>query len=92
MIRLAQTAALLATLLASGVAFADAGAAGSCAVGLPTESKAIYDAAAPGFAASADPRALVKAKTVDLVKAGAVQRASARSCATAAGNCLKKLR
>jgi hypothetical protein len=40
----------------------------------------------------ADPRALVKAKTMDLVKAGAVQRGSARSSAMTAGKCLKKLR
>ncbi len=66
-------------------------AADACAAGLAAEAKAIYDAAAPEFAASADPRALVKAKVVDLVKAGAVQRDSARSSATAAGGCLAQL-
>jgi hypothetical protein len=92
MMRPAQTAAILAALLAPCSALADAGAAGSCAAGLPAEAKAIYDAAAPDFVASADPRALVKAKTMDLVKTGAVQRGSARSSAMTAGNCLKKLR
>jgi hypothetical protein len=63
----------------------------ACAAGLPSEAKAIYDAAAPGFASSSDPRALVKAKVVDLVKAGTVQRDSARSSAMAAGGCLEQL-
>ncbi len=63
----------------------------SCAASLPPEAKAIYAAAAPEFASSADPRALVKAKVVDLVKAGAVQRDSARSSAIAAGGCLGQL-
>ncbi len=67
------------------------GAADACAAHLPAEARAIYDAAAPGFAASADPRALVKAKVVDLVKAGTVQRESARSSAMAAGGCLAQL-
>jgi len=66
-------------------------AADACAAGLPAEAKAIYDAAAPEFAASADPRALVKARVVDLVKAGAVQRDSARSSGMAAGGCLAQL-
>jgi membrane fusion protein, multidrug efflux system len=66
------------------------GAADACAAGLPPEAKAIYAAAAPEFAASADPRALVKAKVADLVKAGAVQRDSARSSAMAAGACLRQ--
>jgi membrane fusion protein, multidrug efflux system len=67
------------------------GGAEACAAGLPSEAKAIYDAAAPEFASSSDPRALVKAKVVDLVKAGTVQRDSARSSATAAGGCLEQL-
>ena len=54
-------------------AFADAGAATACAAGLSPAAKAIYDAAAPEFASAADPRALVKAKTIDLVKAGTVK-------------------
>lgn len=64
----------------------------SCAAGLPAEAKAIYDAAAPEFAGAADPRALVKAKVTDLVKAGAVWRSSARSSTLAAGGRLKQLR
>ena len=68
-----------------------AGGAEACAAGLPAEAKAIYAAAAPEFASSSDPRALVKAKVVDLVKAGAVQSDSARSSAFAAGGCLEQL-
>ena len=68
-----------------------AGGAEACAAGLPAEAKAIYAAAAPEFASSSDRRALVKAKVVDLVKAGAVQSDSARSSAFAAGDCLEQL-
>src|SRR5271165_3723036 len=68
-----------------------AGVAAACGAALPTEAKTIYDAAAPEFASSADPRALVKAKVVDLVKAGTVQKDSARSSAMAAGGCLQQL-
>jgi multidrug efflux system membrane fusion protein len=68
-----------------------AGGAEACAAGLPAEAKAIYAAAAPEFASSSDRRALVKAKVVDLVKAGTVQRDSARSSAMAAGDCLEQL-
>jgi membrane fusion protein, multidrug efflux system len=68
-----------------------AGGAEGCAAGLPAEAKAIYQAAAPEFASSADPRALVRAKVVDLVKAGTVQRDSARASAIAAGGCLEQL-
>ena len=67
------------------------GAADACVAHLPAEARAIYDAAAPEFVGSADPRALVKAKVVDLVKAGTVQRESARSSAMAAGGCLAQL-
>src|SRR5271165_4276954 len=70
---------------------AGAGGAGACAAGLPLEAKAIYAAAAPEFASSADPRALVRAKVADLVKAGTVQRDSARSSAMAARDCLAQL-
>jgi hypothetical protein len=67
------------------------GGAEACAAGLPAEAKAIYEAAAPEFASSSDPRAMVRAKVVDLVKAGTVQRDSARSSAIAAGGCLEQL-
>jgi membrane fusion protein, multidrug efflux system len=74
-----------------GAGAADPRAAEACAAGLPAEAKAIYQAAAPEFASSADPRALVKSKTVDLVKAGTVQRDSAHASAVAAGGCLEQL-
>jgi hypothetical protein len=66
-------------------------AADACAADLSPEAKAIYDAAVPEFASSADPRALVKARVADLVKAGTVQRESARASAKAAGGCLAQL-
>ncbi len=81
---LSAGAALLAALF-SGQAFADAGAASACAGGLSPAAKAIYDAAAPEFAGSADPRALVKSKTVALVQAGTIKRSEARADASAAG-------
>jgi membrane fusion protein, multidrug efflux system len=67
------------------------GGAEACVAALAPEAKAIYVAAAPEFAASADPRAMVRAKVVDLVKAGTVQRDSAHESAVAAGACLKQL-
>jgi hypothetical protein len=68
-----------------------AGGADACVAGLAPEAKAIYAAAAPEFVASTDPRALVRAKVVDLVKAGTVQRDSAHESALAAGACLKQI-
>ena len=76
--------AVVPALVIPGATFADTSAASACAADLPAEPKAIYDAAAPEFAAAADPRALVKAKVAVLVKAGTVQRSSARSSARAA--------
>jgi membrane fusion protein, multidrug efflux system len=67
------------------------GGTDACVAGLSPEAKAIYVAAAPEFAASSDPRAMVRAKVVDLVKAGTVQRDSAHESAVAAGACLKQL-
>ncbi len=67
------------------------GGAEACAAALPPEAKAIYDAAAPEFASAADPRALVRAKVLDLVKSGKVQQASARASAMSARDCLVQL-
>ena len=68
-----------------------AGGAAACAAGLSPEAKAIYDAAAPEFASSTDPRAVVRSKAADLVKAGTVQRDGARASAMAARDCLTQL-
>ena len=67
---------------------AQSGGAAACAAALSPEAKAIYDAAAPEFASAPDARALLRSKAVDLVKAGTVQRDSARASAKAAGECL----
>ena len=85
-------AAAVFIVIVPGAAVADTNSATACAAVLPTEAKAICDATAPEFGSAAHARALVKAKTVDLVRAGTVRRGSARSSATAAGTCLKKLR
>jgi membrane fusion protein, multidrug efflux system len=68
-----------------------AGGVDACVAGLAPEAKAIYAAAAPEFAASADPRSFVRAKVADMVKAGTVQRDSAHESAVAAGACLRQL-
>jgi len=82
----------LVAVVPVGAAYADAGSANACAAGLAPSARAIYDAAAPGFAASNDPRGLVKATTMNLVQAGTIPMSEARADATAAGACLKKLR
>jgi multidrug efflux system membrane fusion protein len=66
------------------------GSPDACAA-LSPEAKAIYAAAAPEFASEADPRAFLRAKVQDLVKAGAVQQSDARASATAARDCLALL-
>ena len=66
-------------------------AAKACAAKLSLEAKAIYDAAAPGFAAAEDPRGFVRGKVQDLVKAGSVQKDGARASAMAARDCLVEL-
>jgi multidrug efflux system membrane fusion protein len=77
---------------ASGGAGAEAsGGAEACAAKLSPEAKAIYSAATPGFASSADPRAFMRAKVQDLVKAGTVQKDGARDSAMAARDCLTQL-
>lgn len=89
MIRLTAAAVLL---LAAGPALADKAAADKCAAGLAPDAKAIYTASAPEFAAAPDGKAVVKAKTQALVKAGTVSMGGARSAAMAAGGCLKLLK
>lgn len=84
-----MTRLLLATLLSGSVLCGAANAAEpACAAALPAEAKLIYDtvAAAP---ATGSLRDRVTAATKSLVAAGQVQRMSARSSATAAGECLK---
>ncbi|RBP05028.1 multidrug efflux system membrane fusion protein [Roseiarcus fermentans] len=70
---------------------APGGGAEACAAKLSPEAKAIYAAASAGFAAADDPRAFVKGKVQDLVKAGTVQKDSARPSAMAARACLDQL-
>ena len=79
-------------LFTPSLAIASQQSANACAGKLSPDAKAIYDAAAPGFAAAADPKAEVKAKVMDLVSAGKISRGSARASASAAGDCLKALR
>jgi len=83
--------AVVPTLIIPGAAFSDTSAASACAGVLPAEAKAIYNAAAPEFAAAADPCA-GEGQGRGPPQTGAVQRGSARSSAMTAGDCLKKLR
>ena len=85
-----MTRLLLATLLlVSFVHNAARAATPACAAALPAEAKLIYDAvaAAPATGSLLD---RVTAETKALVAAGEVKRMSARSSATAAGECLKQ--
>ncbi len=76
---------------AKGAAGKASGSADDCAKGLSPEAKAIYAAAAPGFASAADPRTFVRGKVVELVKAGTVHQATARASAGEARGCLAQL-
>ena len=84
--------ALGLVVLAASPALADQAAAGKCAAGLAPDAKAIYTAAAPQFAASTDPRGLLKDTTRSLITAGTVSMGNARSAAEAAAACLKLLK
>lgn len=83
---------LAALLFATVPALADQAAGDTCAAGLGGEAKAIYAAAAPGFAGAPDARAYITDKTKGLVMSGQVSRGTARSAAEAAATCLNKLR
>ncbi len=76
---------------ARGAAKKVAGGADDCAKGLSPEAKAIYAAAAPGFASAADPRTFVRGKVAELVKAGTIQQETAQASAGEARGCLAQL-
>lgn len=83
---------VLSTLsLLAGPALADQAAATKCAAGLDANAKAVYSAAAPGFADADDKRGYVTGKVRGLVMSGALSRDAARPAAEAAGTCLAKL-
>ena len=85
-----MTRLLLATLLIASFSPSAAQAASpACAAALPAEAKLIYDAVAAA-PATGSLRDRVTAETKALVAAGQVKRMSARSSATAAGECLKE--
>lgn len=86
------TAAFVLSVAFTVPALADKAAADKCAANLGTDAKAVYAAAAPGFASAADPRALVTEKTKALVTSGAISMGNARPAAEAAGTCLTQLR
>jgi hypothetical protein len=79
-------------LLVPALAHADQAGADACAAKLAPDAKAIYDAAAPGFAAASDKRGEVRASTVALVKDGKIGKDAAKENAQAAGACLRELR
>jgi multidrug efflux system membrane fusion protein len=78
-------------VMGESASHASGGDAQACAAALAPEAKAIFAAAAAEFPSAADSRALVRSKIADLVKAGTVQRDSARSSAMAATACLTQL-
>jgi hypothetical protein len=79
-------------LLAPTPSLADAAGAAACAQALSPGARLIYDASAPQFASSSDPRDLVAGETRNLVMAGKLPRAGVRDAAEAAGRCLRMLR
>ncbi len=76
---------------AAGAAKQVASGADDCSKGLSPEAKAIYAAAAPGFASAADPRAFMRGEVAELVKTGAVRQETARASAEDARGCLAQL-
>jgi hypothetical protein len=98
MFRRLPSVALIALLctgtgyVVGGVALADQAGATACANKLDQGARLIYDASAPTFANSTDPRDLVAGQTRSLVMAGKLPRAGAREAAEAASRCLVMLR
>ncbi|MFO1149524.1 MAG: hypothetical protein U1E62_14200 [Alsobacter sp.] len=91
----ATTAGLLGLMLsASGpspASAAGAQAADSCAKGLSTESRMIYDATVRAMKGPSTIRDTVVAQTKALVMEGKIAEANARPAAEAAGACLRLL-
>jgi hypothetical protein len=92
---LAATAALLGLALwaasPSPSAAAGSPAAESCAKGLSTDSKMIYDATVKAMKGPATIYDTVVAQTKALVTAGKIAEPNARPAAEAAGTCLRLL-
>jgi hypothetical protein len=80
---------LFAVVLASTAAIADQTSATSCAAGLAKEPRAIYDASVAGVSPTTDLKALLTDTTRGLVRAGTIERATARTSARAALGCLE---
>jgi hypothetical protein len=76
----------------SSPAFADRPAADACASGLSKDSAAIYAAAVGRMGSGVDGKAVLKGVTVNMVNSGQLSAFAARGAATAAGDCLKKLK
>jgi hypothetical protein len=92
---LAATTALLGLALwaasPSPSSAAGSPAADSCAKGLSTESKMIYDATVKAMKGPSTIRDTVVAQTKALVMEGKIAEANARPAAEAAGTCLRLL-
>lgn len=78
-----------AALLAATAAVAETTPLDRCAADLAKDPRAIYDASAAAVQPTTDLKALLTEKTRGLVKAGTVERASARDAARAAYKCLE---
>jgi hypothetical protein len=83
---------VLALVLAPAAAFADKQAAATCAGSLQPGAKAIFDATMANLGSGQKALDVMKAQVTQLVKAGTVQKSSARADAKAAGDCLKLLK
>jgi hypothetical protein len=77
-----------AALLAATAGAAETTPADRCAAGLAKDPRAIYDASVAAVQPTTDLKALLTETTRGLVKAGTVQRFSARDSARAAMACL----
>lgn len=85
-----RTILIAALLIVPASALADQNAANSCAAALSKDGKTIYAAVGPSYKPGTDLRALMEAQIPGLVRAGKVERSSARSNAVAAAECLTK--
>jgi hypothetical protein len=75
--------------LPTGTALADPAAAQACAGQLSKDARTIFDTTLPQLGASTDLRGLVTDTTRTLAASGRIDRATARSSAIAAGQCLR---
>jgi len=92
MIRKIAVSAILALVVASAPALADAKSAAACASQLDKDAQLIYQATAPKVTPTSDLQDEVRSATVGLVMGGQIEREAAKPAAQAAGQCLAQLK